>query len=288
MKVHYINILLFALQLNILVNTFTKPHSTPRHTPPNRTLCECELYAPANYDNDPEMKEVMDNFNKQTQQRFHEYDESMKTTRQKCKDKCDKEIQKIILKDKLEKQMAQHFHTLRTDTQNDAIPTFVCEKSTADKVEKFCLNCGYALGSVAPNVGLIGSLAVNVWKTGALLAAAQKGTEAGIAKTIAELYNKLLLTTLNGRSLTSAISASNFNDINILGPLVQNEYNTLCTISNTNSGNGICFYKMTFEGRETMIPQVLMANTKSVITAANKEVTVITEAEVISNKNCKL
>ncbi|ETW32016.1 hypothetical protein PFFCH_00542 [Plasmodium falciparum FCH/4] len=44
------------------------------------------------------MKEVIDNFNKQTQQRFHEYDERMKTTRQKCKDKCDKEIQKIILK----------------------------------------------------------------------------------------------------------------------------------------------------------------------------------------------
>ncbi|ETW33151.1 hypothetical protein PFTANZ_06132, partial [Plasmodium falciparum Tanzania (2000708)] len=94
-----------------------------QHTPTTRVLCECELYTPANYDNDPQMKEVMDNFNRQTQQRFHEYDERMVEKRMQCKDKCDKEIQKIILKDKLEKQMKQELTTLETKITTDDIPT---------------------------------------------------------------------------------------------------------------------------------------------------------------------
>ncbi|EUT87971.1 hypothetical protein PFAG_01874 [Plasmodium falciparum Santa Lucia] len=87
MKIHYTNILLFPLKLNILVNTHKKPSITACHTqkiPTTRSLSECELYAPVNYYSDPQMKEVMDNFNKQTQQRFHEYDESMNDKRQKC------------------------------------------------------------------------------------------------------------------------------------------------------------------------------------------------------------
>ncbi|ETW19880.1 hypothetical protein PFFVO_01237 [Plasmodium falciparum Vietnam Oak-Knoll (FVO)] len=42
--------------------TLHTPSTKP--TKPNRSLCECELYAPDNYDNDPEMKEVMDNFDR--------------------------------------------------------------------------------------------------------------------------------------------------------------------------------------------------------------------------------
>ncbi|KNC37478.1 rifin, partial [Plasmodium falciparum RAJ116] len=145
------------------------PSITPNFPPNTRLLCDCELYSPANYDDDPQMKKVMGNFNKQTQQRFHEYDNRMKTTRQKCKDKCDKEVQKIILKDKLEKQMEQQLTTLETKIDTDDIPTCICEKSLADKVEKNCLACGGMLsGGVAPTVGLIGSVAVHVWKPVAL------------------------------------------------------------------------------------------------------------------------
>ncbi|CDO62091.1 rifin [Plasmodium reichenowi] len=187
MKVHYINILFFVLPLNILVNvqsTYNIPKRTPNSqlTKSHRSLCECELFAPANYDNNPQMKKVMENFNRQTSQRFHEYDDRMKITRQKCKEKCDKEVQKIILKDKLEKQMAQQFATLHTDIKSDAIPTCVCEKSLADKMEKGCLRCGYGLGTVAPTVGLIGSVAVNVWKTGALKAAIKAALDAAAPK----------------------------------------------------------------------------------------------------------
>ncbi|KNG74181.1 rifin [Plasmodium falciparum IGH-CR14] len=183
MKVHYINILLFAHALNILVNTHkNKSCTTPHHSPTTRSLCECDLYIP-NYDNDAQMKEVMENFNKQTQQRFHEYDERMKTTRQKCKEQCDKEIQKIILKDKLEKEITEKLTTLETKIDTNDIPTCICEKSLADKVEKGCLRCGYGLGTVAPTVGLIGAVAVHVWKPLALKAA----IAAAIAKSAAEI-----------------------------------------------------------------------------------------------------
>ncbi|SOS77270.1 PIR protein, putative [Plasmodium sp. gorilla clade G1] len=187
MKVHYINILLFSFPLNILVYNQRNHKSTNTHTPISRLLCECDPYIP-NYDNDAQMKEVMENFNKQTQQRFHEYDERMKTTRQKCKDQCDKEIQKIILKDKLEKQMEQQLTTLETKIDTDEIPTCICEKSMADKVEKGCLRCGGVLGSgVAPSVGLLGAIGASAVTVGkpkvleAAIAAALKINDAMIS-----------------------------------------------------------------------------------------------------------
>ncbi|SOV83867.1 rifin PIR protein, putative [Plasmodium reichenowi] len=143
-----------------------------------RSLCECELYEPANYDNDSEMKEVMQQFEDRTSQRFHEYDNRMKTTRQKCKDKCDKEIQKIILKDKLEKELMDKFSTLQTNIESDAIPTCICKKSVADKVEKGCLRCGVVLGGgVAPSVGLLGGIGIYGWKVGFPAAVAKAAAE---------------------------------------------------------------------------------------------------------------
>ncbi|CDO62110.1 rifin, partial [Plasmodium reichenowi] len=181
-------ILLFALPLNILVYNQRNHKSITPHIPKiptNRSLCECESYAPANYDNDSEMKEVMEIFSKQTQQRFHEYVERMKTTRQKCKDQCDKEIQKIILKDKLEKELMDKFATLQTDIQSDAIPTCICEKSLGDRVEKGCLRCGGVLGGgIAPSVGLLGGLGIYAWKPGAL--------DAAIKAAIAKVADKIL------------------------------------------------------------------------------------------------
>ncbi|ETW33049.1 hypothetical protein PFTANZ_06233 [Plasmodium falciparum Tanzania (2000708)] len=184
MKIHYTNILLFPLKLNILVNTHKKPSITPRHIQTTRLLCECELFAPQNYDNDPEMKRVMQQFHDRTTQRFHEYDEKLQEKRQIYKDKCDKEIQKIILKDKLEKQMAQQFSTLHTDIHSDAIPTCICEKSLADKVEKGCLRCAQNLGGVAPGWGLLSGFGYVTWSqyiSGiAAKAAADAGLKAGV------------------------------------------------------------------------------------------------------------
>ncbi|EWC79144.1 surface antigen [Plasmodium falciparum UGT5.1] len=171
--------------------------STTNHTPnipTNRLLCECELYAPAYYDNDPQMKEVMETFNRQTQQRFHEYDDRMFEKRKHCKDKCDKEIQKIILKDKLEKQMTQELTTLETKIDTGDIPTCVCEKSLADKVEKNCLRCGGILGSAMPQLGLIGGSALYV---AAVKSSVELGIKMGMQTAITSLkglwgLNKLI------------------------------------------------------------------------------------------------
>nr|SPJ13196.1 PIR protein, putative [Plasmodium sp. DRC-Itaito] len=244
MKVHYINMLLFAVPLNILIYNQRNHYITTLQTQTNRTLCECELYAPANYDNDPQMKLVMQQFEDRTSQRFHEYDERMKTTRQKCKDQCDKEIQKIILKDKLEKQMAQQFATLDTDIQNDAIPTCVCEKSMADKVEKGCLRCGGLLGGgVAPGWGLISGLGYEAWTNYVAGISAKAATDAGISTAI-----KLLKTNFSIESLTSCqwktyVTSQNYANESMLGELIRYLGETLCG-SSTEEGSTFCLFKL--------------------------------------------
>ncbi|CDO61809.1 rifin [Plasmodium reichenowi] len=212
MKVHYINIFLFSLPLNILVYNHRNHKITTSHTQTNRSLCECELYAPANYDNDPQMKEVMQQFEDRTSQRFHEYDERMKTTRQKCKDKCDKEIQKIILKDKLEKEMAEQLTTLETKINIDDIPTCVCEKSLAEKVEKGCLRCGGVLGGgVAPGWGLVSGLGYAAWSHYVPIAVTKAANDAGISTAIDLMGNIFELSKVSAINLTQLITPENFS-----------------------------------------------------------------------------
>ncbi|CDO61762.1 rifin [Plasmodium reichenowi] len=203
MKLHCSKILLLFLPLNILVTLYhvynkNKIYIAPHHTQTNRSLCECDTQS-SNYDKDTGMKSVMQQFFARTSQRFQEYEERMKRKRQKRKEERDKNIQVIVLKDKM-------------------------EKSLAEKVENGCLRCGCDLGGVAASVGLFGGLGIYGWKSAALADAAQKGIETGIAKAISGLMDKFLLTTLNGRPLTDVITAHNFKDINILGQLVQGEY----------------------------------------------------------------
>ncbi|ETW46186.1 hypothetical protein PFMALIP_05746, partial [Plasmodium falciparum MaliPS096_E11] len=166
-----------------VINTHKKPSITSRHIQNTRLLCECELYTP-NYDNDPEMKSVMQQFHDRTTQRFQEYDERLQEKQQICKDKCDKEIQKIILKDKIEKELNEKFAILQTDIHSDAIPTCICEKSLADKVEKGCLRCGSILGAAMPELGSVGGsllYALNTWKPAAIIAAKEAAEKLGIA-----------------------------------------------------------------------------------------------------------
>ncbi|KNG74188.1 rifin [Plasmodium falciparum IGH-CR14] len=218
MKVHYINILLFALPLNILVSYPKNPCTTlhtriNKSTKPHRLLCECQLYAPQNYDNDPEMKKVMENFGRKTSQRFEEYNERMIKNKQKCREQCDKEIQKIILKDKLEKELMDKFATLQTDIQNDAIPTCVCEKSLADKVEKGCLRCAGVLGGgMTPAWGLISGLGYVGWTNYVTQTALQKGIEAGVKYGIQELKGfPSLYRLINFSEIKNLINSSNYD-----------------------------------------------------------------------------
>ncbi|KNG76197.1 erythrocyte membrane protein 1 [Plasmodium falciparum IGH-CR14] len=259
MKINCINILLISVSLNILVNTHKKTSITPRHTPKiqtTRLLCECELYSPANYDSDPEMKRVMQQFEDRTTQRFHEYDERLQSKRMQCKEQCDKEIQKIILKDKLEKQMVEQFSTLQTDIQNDAIPTCICEKSIEDKVEKACLRCTQNLGGiVAPSSGVLLGIAegaLYAWKPKALEAAIAAAKEAGVATGLLEgieagkkavmgaLKEYFFTETLGINSLDSYFTKGYYFDIENLATVILERRDAASAVTTTRSSGAIC------------------------------------------------
>nr|SPJ13223.1 rifin PIR protein,putative [Plasmodium sp. DRC-Itaito] len=103
MNLQYSKILLFALPLNILLILYAhnkyKPYITTHHTPIYilRLLSECDIQSSI-YDNNPQMKSVMQQFVDRTSQRFEEYDERMKEKRQKRKEERDKNIQKLLKK----------------------------------------------------------------------------------------------------------------------------------------------------------------------------------------------
>ncbi|SOS76902.1 rifin [Plasmodium sp. gorilla clade G1] len=230
MKIHYINILMFALPFNILLNN-QKNHYITFHmsnTKSPRSLCECELYEPVNYD-DREMKEVMDNFDRQTSQRFEEYNECMIKKRQKCKEQWDQDIQKIILKDKIQKELTEKFANLLTNITTKDIPTCVCEKSIADKMEKTCLRCGQNLGGIVPGLGLIGGAAlysIKMWKAAAIPSAikfaTKEGIKAGIQGVIAEINIDPFLQSLSNIRWLKFINKSNYNTVSGLFDVVTN------------------------------------------------------------------
>ncbi|SOS77262.1 rifin [Plasmodium sp. gorilla clade G1] len=244
MKVLYINILLVALPLNILVgypkNTYITPH-TPTTTP--RLLCECDIYT-SMYDNDPEMKSVMENYNRQTSDRFKEYDERMQDKRQKCKEQCDKEIQKIVLKDKLEKELTQKFSTLETNIDTNDMPTCVCKKSLADKTENFCLNCGMGLGSgflqASGLLGGIGEVALNAWKAAELVTAKDLAAKAGVAAGEAALIPEGIKEVISGLreafpidqlgfgSFDSLINDRTYVNVKFISDTINVHYNWKC------------------------------------------------------------
>ncbi|KOB85595.1 hypothetical protein PFDG_01035, partial [Plasmodium falciparum Dd2] len=227
------------------VHNKNKSYITPQHTRNTRLLCECELYTSI-YDNDTEMKAVMGNYNQQTSQRFEEYNKRMNKNKQKCKDECDKEIQKIILKDKLQKELMHKFATLHTDIQSDAIPTCVCEKSLADKVEKGCLMCGCGLGGgVAPVWGLVSGL----WYATLSQYISAKVVEEGIKKGLEVGLSKIMIfaKTLNSGdnlptiTVTQLFSSGNFSNDVTLFDIVHHINNTMYNALETGGYENFCF-----------------------------------------------
>ncbi|CDO61806.1 rifin [Plasmodium reichenowi] len=168
MKLRYSKILLFVILLNILEHNKNKPQTTPHHTPTttSRVLSECDTQSSI-YDNDADIKSVKESFDRQTSQRFEEYEERMKDKRQKYKEQRDKKTQEIIEKDKM-------------------------EKSLVEKVEKGCLRCGCALGGgVLPLGGLVSGLWYGTWSQ--YLSA--KALPAGISEGIKEGLNQIKIIT---------------------------------------------------------------------------------------------
>ncbi|EWC86101.1 hypothetical protein PFNF54_04832 [Plasmodium falciparum NF54] len=175
--------------------------------------------------------------------------------RKQCKDQCDKEIQKIILKDKIEKEFTEKLSTLQTDITTKDIPTCVCEKSLADKMEKVCLKCAQNLGGiVAPSTGVLGeiaALAVNAWKTTALknaIAAAQKAGDAagkiageskGVETIIGILEQYYSIYELKGTPLKSFFATTHYTDISNIATVIDTELNTSCGL-NSLANQAIC------------------------------------------------
>ncbi|SOS78222.1 PIR protein, putative [Plasmodium sp. gorilla clade G1] len=284
MKIHYINILLFALPLNILVNSTKNPYITShklttKTIKSHRSLCECNLYTSI-YDDDPEMKKVMQDFYRQTSQRFEEYNERMQEKRQKCKEQCEKDIQTIILKDKIQKELTENFSSLQTDISIDDIPTCVCEKTVADKVEKTCLKCGGVLGGGIPGLGLISGTAlysINLWKNAALAAAIQyatkkgikEGIKAGIQASIKGVNDTFGLENLCKPKWMSIFTANNYNNQDLLIAAIKEEYVTFVD-SGISEGYGVLSYYRSLYGQESKVLHVLSENAKRVALKAGK------------------
>ncbi|ETW33301.1 hypothetical protein PFTANZ_05980 [Plasmodium falciparum Tanzania (2000708)] len=159
----------------------------------------------------------------------------MKTTRQKCKDKCDKEIQKIILKDKLEKELMDKIATLQTDIQRDAIPTCVCEKSLADKTEKFCLNCGKTMGAIAPWWGLVCGTGYAGWSHYVATTVAEAATNAGM-KVVINVLEKLGVKKVTAVTLKEISSIDYFTKVANLTDVIYKELEATCA---ANSFTGV-------------------------------------------------
>ncbi|SCM18752.1 erythrocyte membrane protein 1, PfEMP1, putative [Plasmodium sp.] len=227
MKLHYTKILLFFFPLNILLTSYhahnkNKPYITPNHTrsTTSRLLSEYDTESSI-YDSDEEINSVKEIFERQTSRRFEEYEERMITQRQKYKEQRDKDIQKIILKDKMEKNLAK-------------------------KIEKGCLRCGCGLGSVAGSIGLFGAVAINIWKPAALEAAikaaldaaaidisaasVKAGEAAGAAKIIKLIKSTYSVDELGVTVLKSFFHAKKYNDITSITQAVQKLHFEKCIL----------------------------------------------------------
>ncbi|SOV84093.1 rifin PIR protein, putative [Plasmodium reichenowi] len=216
MKLHYSNILLFFISLNILVTSYqvynkNKPYITIHHTSTtkSRVLSKCDIRSSI-YDNDRDIKSVKENFDRQTAQRLREYDERMKVKRQKRKAKHDKNIKEIILKDKM-------------------------EKSLAEKIETGCLKCGCGLGGVAASVGLFGGFGIHGWKTAAL-AAVKDTTIAecsakGVAKVIELVKSTFDVQNIAGQPLETVFNVINYTNEKLISQYIYMQYKSTCICS---------------------------------------------------------
>ncbi|SOS78221.1 rifin [Plasmodium sp. gorilla clade G1] len=220
MKLHYSKILLFSLPLNIFMSLSyahnkNKPYITSHTTTITlRVLNECDIHTSI-YVNDADMESLKENFDRKTSQRFEKYNERMIKNRQKYKEQCDRDIQKIILKDKI-------------------------EKSLAGKVEKGCLKCGCGLGVVAASVGLTGALAVDELKNAATAAAIdfarKEGIKEGIHVVIEKIKDLPFISNYLNVQWTKFINGSNYNTVSGLVQAVKDAVHSTANTCTPPSG----------------------------------------------------
>ncbi|ETW41246.1 hypothetical protein PFNF135_04388 [Plasmodium falciparum NF135/5.C10] len=235
------------------------------------------------------MKEVMENFNRQASERFRKYDERVQDKRKQCKEQCEKDLQKIILKDKIEKELTEKLGALQTDIRTEYIPTCVCEKSMAGKTEKICLNCGKTMGAVAPAWGLVSGIGYYGWKQYVAGVAAKAATDAGVKEAIKGLGNVFKLGELPGLDLTTIVTPSNFNIGSALAQAVQNISNVKCVEGAIEDNSNFCLFTSTFKSRGTSVfiklttePVVKVAETSGELASAAQDAVFVEAAPATS------
>ncbi|CDO62063.1 rifin [Plasmodium reichenowi] len=233
MKLHYTKILLLFLLVTILAHNKNKIYITPHHTPicTLRVLSECDIQS-SNYDKDADIKSVKENFDRQTSQRFEEYQERMKDKRQKSKEQREKNIQKIIEKDKM-------------------------DKSLAEKIEKGCLRCGCGLGGVAASVGIFGTVAVNELTKAAISTAMVEGEAAAqaagnaaripaaIKAVIEGIETEFGVSTVGVNGFQSLFTANTYNNVKNIANAINTQYSaSSCLTGGSDPNNPICLWLM--------------------------------------------
>ncbi|SOS77587.1 PIR protein, putative [Plasmodium sp. gorilla clade G1] len=250
MKLHYTNILLFSLPLNILAHNKNKPYIISHaRTTTSRVLSECELYM-SNYDNDPDMKSVKENFERQTSQRFKKYEERMHEKRRKCKEQCERDIKQIIVKDKIEKTLAK-------------------------KVERGCLMCACGLGGgVTPVWVLVSGLWYATWSQYVIQSPIQKGIEA----VISQFESMPGINSLPGFNLANIVNQTNYlscslltKDINAVAkPICEVSQNAHLRFCNFTSHNGQSIISQVSNGAESAVAAGKHAASAEATTLAEK------------------
>ncbi|EWC88226.1 hypothetical protein PFNF54_02971 [Plasmodium falciparum NF54] len=122
--------------------------------------------------------------------------------------------------------------------------TCVCEKSLADKTEKFCLNCGVQLGGgvlqASGLLGGIGQLGLDAWKAAALVTAKELAEKAGAAaglkagdihgmKIVIEGLKALKVDTLKSGIFNSFVNNSHYTEVTGLAIAIDTEMNEVCS-----------------------------------------------------------
>ncbi|SOV77654.1 rifin PIR protein, putative [Plasmodium reichenowi] len=267
MKLHYFKILLFFFPLNIFVTSTSyehnknKPYITTHHTriTTPRVLSEKDIQSSI-YDKDEDIKSVKECFDRQTSQRFHEYDERMIKNRQKRKEERDKNIQNIILKDKM-------------------------DKSLAEKVEKGCLRCGCALGGgVLPVWGLISGLWYATLSQYVTQEAIQKGIEAGISAAIDGVTTQFSLHSLGGKTLQEVITTELYKKPTFLVGKIVQEYYRMCD-DGTVQDSAFGILKTTFSNREDMVIKSITESANNIALKAGQAAKDAETAAITANNS---
>ncbi|ETW43941.1 hypothetical protein PFNF135_01700, partial [Plasmodium falciparum NF135/5.C10] len=140
----------------------------------------------------------------------------------------------------------EKFSLLHTDIQSDDIPTCICEKSLADKTEKFCLNCGVQLGGgvlqASGLLGGIGQLGLDAWKAAALVTAKKLAAEAGAAaglkagdalgmKIVIKGLKALKVDTLKSGIYKTFVTTKRYSEVTGLVDIIDTEMNKVCSVT---------------------------------------------------------